>query len=83
MFRVLQKSVTTYKVPFAAYSSINHASTLTGLSSFTILLSKNGGAFGAASGSIAEVGSGVYTFDPAAGDLDTEGDSIIAYALPS
>ena len=40
-------------------------------------LSKNGGAFASASGTVAEVGSGVYKLTPASGDVDTLGPLVL------
>lgn len=40
-------------------------------------LSKNGGAFASASGTVAEVGNGVYKLTPASGDVDTLGPLVL------
>jgi hypothetical protein len=56
--------------------SSDHISGKTSLT-VTLTISKNGGTFGAISGSIDELSNGWYKFTPAAGDFDTLGELAI------
>jgi len=52
--------------------SSDHVTGETG-ATVTVKVSKNGGAFGAGGGSVAELEEGVYAYTPSAGDVDTLG----------
>lgn len=59
-------------IPFVMVDS--SGAEVTGLAgTFTVLLSKAGGAFGASAGAKAELGSGWYTYTATAGECDTLG----------
>lgn len=72
---ILTKNSTSKKVMILMVDSTDHVTPKTGLT-LTVTKSKNGGAFGALSGSVAEVANGWYAITPAAGDVDTGGDLI-------
>lgn len=73
MIKLRQQSSTSYPMPFIMVDSTDHVSGKTGLSP-TVTLSKNGAAFAAASGAVAEVGNGLYTLAGNAADRDTIGE---------
>ena len=56
--------------------STDHVTAETGLSP-TVTISKNGGAYGAASGAVTEVGNGVYSYAGNATDRETLGELMI------
>lgn len=67
-----QQSTTTYPVVFLMVDSADHITGKTGLTP-TVTLSKNGAAFGAASGAVTEIGSGWYALAGNATDRATLG----------
>jgi len=69
---ILTKGQTSKKVMILMVDSTDHVTPKTGLSP-TVTKSKNGAAFGALSGSVAEVANGWYAITVAAGDVDTSG----------
>ena len=71
-----KQSTTTYPVQFLMVDSTDHVTAETGLSP-TVTISKNGGAYGAASGAVTEVGNGVYSYAGNATDRDTLGELMI------
>jgi hypothetical protein len=60
---------------FYMVDSTDHVSEKTGLT-VAVTLSKNGAAFGAAAGAVAEVGNGVYRLSPTTADSNTLGPMI-------
>jgi hypothetical protein len=72
----LKQSTTDKVIPFLMVSSTDHINGETGLSP-TVTLSKNGGAFAAPAGTVAEVGNGWYKLTPAAADTNTLGSLIL------
>jgi len=66
----------TFVFPIFMADTADHLTGATG-KTVTVQLSKNGGAFGAASGSIAEVSGGWYKLTANATDLNTEGALVI------
>jgi hypothetical protein len=71
-----KQSTTTYPVQFLMVDSTDHVTAETGLSP-TVTISKNGAAYGAASGAVTEVGNGVYAYAGNALDRDTLGELMI------
>jgi len=71
-----KQSTTTYPVQFLMVDSTDHVTAETGLSP-TVTISKNGAAYGAASGAVTEVGNGVYSYAGNASDRDTLGELMI------
>lgn len=67
---------TTEVLPFLMVDSSDHVAGKTGLTP-TVTISKNGGAFAAPAGAVAEIGEGLYKLLPAAADADTEGPLIL------
>lgn len=70
--RLLKQSDTSKAVMFLMVSSTDHVTAVTGLSP-TVTISKNGGAFGSPTGTVAEVSSGWYKLTPSAADVGTLG----------
>jgi len=71
-----KQSTTNYPIQFLMVDSINHVIAKTGLTP-TVTISKNGGAYGAASGAVTEVGNGVYSLAGNATDRETLGELMI------
>ena len=71
-----QQNSTTYPILFLMVDDTDHVTGKTGLSP-TVTLSKNGGAFDAAEGAVAEVGDGWYSLAGDADDRDTLGELAI------
>lgn len=76
--RVRKQSTSTYGIPIYMVLSSDHVSAATG-KTVSVTLSKNGGAFAAASGSVSELSSGVYMLAGNATDTNTLG-SLVALA---
>ena len=72
---------TSYPYQFFMASSADHTTGVTGLTP-TALLSKNGGAFAAPAGAIAEVGLGWYAFPGNATDRNVLGDCLLHVTAP-
>ena len=70
-----QQSTTTYPLAFFMALSIDHLTGATG-KTVTVTLSKNGAAFGAASGAVTEIGNGWYSIANAT-DFNTLGQLLI------
>jgi hypothetical protein len=68
----LKQSATDKVIPFLLVSSTDHINGVTGLSP-TVTLSKNGAAFAAPAGAVAEIGNGYYKLTPNAADTNTLG----------
>jgi hypothetical protein len=68
-----QQSTTNYPIQFLMVSSSDHVTAVTGVIP-VVRLSKNGGAFGLASGAVAEVAFGEYTLAGNAFDRNTLGE---------
>lgn len=66
---------TSKKLMILMVDSTDHITPKTGLT-LTVTKSKNGGAFAALSGSVAEVANGWYAITLAAGDVDTSGIAV-------
>lgn len=58
-------------IPVYMVSNSDHVTPATG-KTLTVQVSKNGGAFAAAAGTVAEVGSGLYQFDATAADMTAD-----------
>jgi hypothetical protein len=71
-----KQNSTGYPVQFFLTSSTDHISGATGLTP-TVTLSKNGGAFAAASGAVTEVGNGWYSLAGNATDRNTLGELLL------
>lgn len=67
---------TARRLTFLMISSADHISGATGLT-VTVTLSKDGGTFAAAVGSVVEIGSGWYYLDADEDDIDTLGDLVL------
>lgn len=74
--RVRQQSTATYAIPLYMVLSSDHVSAATG-KTVSVTLSKNGGAFAAASGAVTELSSGVYSLAGNATDSNTLGSLTI------
>lgn len=70
--RARQQSSTTYPMLFLMVLSVDHVTPATG-KTVTVTLSKNGGNFGAAAGSVTEVANGWYSLAGNATDRNTLG----------
>jgi hypothetical protein len=66
-------STTTYPIVFMMVDSTDHVTGETGLTP-TVTLSKNGGSYAAAAGSVTELGGGLYALAGNATDRDTLGE---------
>lgn len=73
MNKLRKQSDTTYPLFFLMVDSTDHVTGKTGLTP-TVTLSKNGGAFASASGSVSEVGNGLYKVAGNATDSNTVGE---------
>lgn len=69
---LVKQSDTTKPIEFLMIDSADHISGKTGLT-VTVTLSKNGGAFGAAAGTVAEISAGWYKLTPTSADTGTLG----------
>ena len=74
--RQRQQDSTMYPISFFMADSVDRVTGKTGLSP-TVTLSKNGGAFAAASGAVSEIDNGWYRLAGNAGDRDTLGELIV------
>jgi hypothetical protein len=74
--RLYQKDITSKKVILYMVDDSDHVSPETGLT-LTVRVSKNGGAFAAGAGSVAELEDGLYAYTFGAGDVDTLGPVVI------
>src|SRR5947209_5213346 len=72
----LKLGATDKVIPFLMVSSTDHLAGKTGITP-AVTLSKNGGAFAAPAGPVAEVGSGWYKLTPAAADTNTPGSLVL------
>ena len=70
---LIQQNDTSHPIDILMVSSTDHVSPLTG-ATLTVTLSKNGAAFAAAAGAVAEIGSGIYKLTPTAADTGTLGE---------
>jgi hypothetical protein len=70
------KQSTAAVVMLKVFLSSDHITAATG-KTLTVTLSKNGGAFAAAGGSVAEVASGWYAFSPNTTDSNTLGPLVV------
>ena len=66
----------TRPIPFMIVQSTDHITGLTGAAP-TVTISKNGGAFAAPAGTVAEIGNGWYRLTPAAADTATNGTLLL------
>lgn len=73
---ILQKSTNTYAIPFVMLDSADGITPKTGLT-VTVTISKNGGAFAAAGGAVAELSNGWYKYTPTTTDTNTLGTMAI------
>lgn len=71
-----QQSTTTYPIYFLLVSSTDHITAVTGITP-TVTLSKNGGTFASAAGTVSEISNGLYLLAGNATDRDTLGDLAI------
>ena len=71
-----KQSSTDYPIVFFMIDSTDHVSAKTGLTP-SVTISKNGGAFGAASGTVAEIANGWYSLAGHATDRNTLGTLVI------
>jgi hypothetical protein len=70
------KGATSPAITFRLVDS--NGAAVTGLGAApTVRVSKNGGAFAAGGGTVAELESGYYAYTPAAADVDTDGTLIL------
>lgn len=70
-----QNAASPKPVPFFLRKSIDHLSGVTGLGTNpAVSISKNGGAFGSATGGVVELANGWYAWNIATGDCDTLGE---------
>ncbi len=76
MIRTRKQNSTGRPITFLLVSSTDHVTPQTGKSP-TVTLSKDGGAFGAASGAVSEIASGLYALAGNATDRDTLGELVI------
>lgn len=74
--RVRKQSTSTYGIPIYMVLSSDHVSAATG-KTVSVTLSKNGGAFGAASGAVSELSSGVYLLAGNTTDTNTLGSLVV------
>src|SRR5258708_4607616 len=72
----LKQSATDKVIPFLLVSDTGHILGVTGLTP-TVTISKNGGAFAAPAGTVAEIGVGWYKLTPDAADTNTLGILIL------
>ena len=81
MIQARKLSSTSYPVVFLMIDSADHVTGKTGLT-LTVTLSKNGGAFGSASGAVTELANGWYSLAANATDRNTAG-SVALHASAS
>lgn len=74
--QLVKNGDTTTPITFLMVQASDHISGLTGATP-TVTISKNGAAFGAAAGVVAEIGNGWYKLTPAAGDVGTNGPGML------
>lgn len=72
----IQQSSTSRKLVFLMIDSSDHITGKTGLT-VTVTISKNGAAFAAPAGTVAEVGNGLYALTPTSADTGTLGSLIL------
>lgn len=65
-----QKNQPYADIEFLFVAASDHATPVTGASGTGVTRSIDGGAFGAATGTLAEVGNGIYQFDASAADMN-------------
>lgn len=70
--RTYLKDSNSKKIIFLMILKSDHVTGATG-KTLTVTVSKNGAAFGAGGGSVAELAGGAYAYTPSAGDVDTLG----------
>ncbi len=71
-----KKDQTTSPLVFLMISSVDHISPAVGATP-TVTLSKNGGAFGIATGAVSEIGFGWYKLVPNTSDFNTVGPLVV------
>ena len=71
-----KQSSTTYPIQFLLVDANDHITPKTGLSP-SVTLSKNGGAFAAASGAVSEIANGIYSLAANAADRNTLGELML------
>lgn len=74
--KLRKQGSTSYPITFLMVDAADHLAGKTGLTP-TVTISKNGGAFGAPAGAVAEVGNGWYALAGHATDRDILGDLLI------
>lgn len=74
--RLIKNGDTSHLIHVLMVDSTDHVTAKTGLT-LTVTRSKNGAAFAAWGGSVAEVANGIYKLTPASGDVDTQGELCI------
>src|SRR5258708_20305402 len=72
----LKQTATDKVIPFLMVSSADHRNGVTGLTG-TVSISKNGSAFAAPAGAVAEIGNFYYKLTPDAADTNTLGILIL------
>ena len=72
----LKQGATDKVIPFLLVVSSNHIDGATGLTP-SVEISKNGSAFAAPAGTIAEIGAGWYKLTPTSADTNTAGSLIV------
>src|SRR2546425_895732 len=72
----LKQGATDKVIPFLLVSSTDHILGAVGLTP-SVVISKNGGAFAAPAGTVAEIGHGFYKLTPGAADTNTLGILIL------
>lgn len=82
MYHLRQQNTTGYPITFVMFSSQDHINGVTGLTP-SVTISKNGGVFVNASGSISEIGSGWYAFNGSIPDRNTIGELVIKATAPN
>lgn len=73
---LIKQADTSHSIQFLLTQAADHITALTGATP-TVTLSKNGGGFGSAGGTVAEVANGVYKLTPSAGDTGTLGSLVL------
>lgn len=76
MIKIRQKDTTSYPINFIMVDALDHTTGKTGLTP-TVTISKNGAAFGAASGAVSEISSGWYSLAGNATDRNTLGELLV------
>jgi hypothetical protein len=72
----VQQATNSRKILFSLASSTDHVTPITG-ASVTVTISKNGAAFAAPTGTVAEVGSGWYALTPSVADTGILGPLVL------